>query len=170
MARSARKDPHTFPHSMDVPIGEARRWLRGVIEDGAVCPCCGQLARVSKRKLDASISASLVLIYRYALAHPHEPWVHVPTLLASFPELARSGGHYGKGAHWGLLESRMDVEGEGLGWHRPTDRGVAFVEGSILVPEYVWCYDNQKFDEGGKLISIRESLSTQYNYEQLMGL
>jgi hypothetical protein len=119
--------------------------------------------------LDAVISASLILIYRAALANPNEPWVHVPSLISNFPELSRSGGHYAKAAYWGLLESKMDLEGEGLGYHRPTDLGIRFVECEVTVPEYVWAYDSHRYDESGRRISIRESLGTLYSYEELMG-
>jgi hypothetical protein len=166
--RSHRKDPHQFPFGNQAKVEEVRKWLEGTISEGAICPCCGQIARVYVRTLSSAISVALILICRTALAQADE-WVHVPTLLSNWPELMRGGGEYGKAVHWDLLEARMDAEGEGKGWYRPTEKGIAFVEEAIMLPEYVHIYDGRRIEFSGRNIGVRDSLGTKYRYEDLRG-
>lgn len=46
-------------------LAEARAHVIANRDEGTMCPCCGQLAKVYRRKLNASMALSLVWIYQY---------------------------------------------------------------------------------------------------------
>ena len=35
----------------EMTLDEAKAWLRDQVDDGAHCPCCGQFAKVYKRRI-----------------------------------------------------------------------------------------------------------------------
>jgi hypothetical protein len=161
--------PVEYPRGDGGTLQDARYWLAQNIEgDGARCPCCGQLARLYRRRLNAGISAALCLIYRESI-HTGGSWVHVPTLFdrVGASKIRRAGGEYSKGAWWGLLEERTEGAGT-LGWYRPTENGVLYVLENLRIPEYAVVYAGEVRLLEGNPVSVRESLASEYNYEELM--
>ena len=98
---------------LQAPLAEAQAWLKGRMEAGAVCPCCGQFAKVYKRTITSSMAFALVLVYRYFRSN--RGWIHVPSYLA---ELAKNGaavrgGDWAKLRFWGLLAPMPTVRADG---------------------------------------------------------
>lgn len=150
-------------------LAEARTWvMENVDGPGAVCPCCGQLARMYRRRLSGSISAAACLIYREMFEHPENAWVHAPTLFRHTKTAVKGGGDYAKGVYWGILEEREDQPGQSLGWYRLTEVGTQYVLQQLALPEYLLVYQGKVQGAEGRHITVLESLANEYDYEQLL--
>lgn len=143
------------------PLGDARRWLRQRVDEGAQCPCCTQLAKVYRRKINAGMARSLIAIYQVG----GRDWVHLPTQIG-----ARSREE-GKLAYWGLLEEDTNPRPDGGrgGYWRVTARGERFLKGEIEVPKYVRIFDGRLLGfTGTDWVSIRDAIGDKFNYDELM--
>jgi hypothetical protein len=147
-----------------VTLAEAREWLAEQLEEGGItCPCCGQFAKIYKRKLNANMTRLLITAYRMAgLA-----WFHGPTLL-------RDGtGDLAKLRYWGLVieESRARPDGGRTGWWRVTPWGESFAKNLTRMPKYALIYDSRllKLDPSAGNVSASEALEDKFNYSELMG-
>jgi len=152
-------------------LDEAKAWLEGKLDDGVACPCCGQFAKLYKRKLNSSMAHALVLFYQHVGAQ--EEYVHVPSL----PELRVSGrpggGDWAKLALWGLVEEKEQGRDDGskrAGLWRMTHLGVRFVRNQMRVPRFVFLYDGAvvRFDPF-TTVSVRDALGDHFDYGELMG-
>lgn len=145
------------------PLGAARTWLREQISDrGAKCPCCGQFAKVYRRRLNSGMARSLITMYRAA----GTDWQHVPSTTA--------GGtrEEGKLRYWGLVEDggHTPSGGQRPGVWRVTLAGELFVLGHTKVPAHALVYDSKllRLDTSRGEVTIREALGDHFNYEVLM--
>lgn len=146
----------------DVPLGEARAWLRErAIDGGEHCPVCAQFAKVYRRKLTASTGLALVTMYREA----RQRFVHVPTLLRN------KAADEAKARYWGLIEARGDYRDDGSarsGFWRLTDHGAGFVLRRYRVPTYALIYDGRCLGLEGAPVGIDEVLGKRFSYRDLM--
>lgn len=140
-------------------------------EKGIECPCCGQLAKVYRRKLNSAMAYVLVVLMRRAVTHPQEKWVHVPSLLNGHGSAAR-GGDWAKLWWWGLLQPRPGRRRDGsrrTGYWRLTTDGVDFASERIEVPRYVYIYNGEALDrDDDSWIDIHDALGERFNYDELM--
>lgn len=145
-------------------LEEARHWLRERIDDGARCPCCTQYVKAYKRRVNASMARSLIIMYLHQPKDP-EGWMHLPTVLAP-----RSGNEEPKMRRWGLIEELTEPREDGgrAGFWRITDRGRQFVRGEITIPRYVRIYDDRVLNYEGEMVSIRDALGAKFDYNLLM--
>lgn len=143
-------------------LGDARDWLRERVNDGEHCPCCGQFAKVYRRKIHSRMAADLLTAYRDV----GQSWWD------SRETLRYAGGDYAKLAYWHLIqESTGDYREDGstrTGLWRLTDHGVAFAEAKILLPKYARIYDGRCLGFDGELIGIQDALGTKFHYADLM--
>lgn len=135
-----------------------RRLLEG---EAVECPCCTQLAKIYRRKIHATMARHLILMYR---ADSDDGWFHMGTVL---------GGPYGDAAklsYWNLIEEAPErrVDGGRAGWWRVTDRGRAFVERELVVPEYARIYDGRLLSYEGDGVRITDALGEKFDYGELM--
>lgn len=140
----------------------AADWVRSNVQGGgASCPCCGQIARVYRRRLYSTMAYALILIHKT----PSEGgWVHVPSVLNGHGAIA-SGGDVPKLVHWGLLEASP----KGRGRYRVTKRGQDFIECRIVVPATVLLFDGARLDyDESEMLTITEALGPRYKYDELM--
>ena len=156
---------HRMPRWQVATVPDAKTWLRGHVDEGALCPCCGQLAKVYRRKLNTVHAHSLVLMWRAAGME----WQHVPTTVEP---ITKGGGEAAKLRLWGLIEEELERRPDGgrSGWWRITERGRAFVLGETTVPRFAVLYDNRCLGVEGERIDIREALGDKFDYGELMGL
>ena len=150
----------------------AKVWLAKKIDDGAECPCCGQLAKVYKRKLNGSMVFVLTLIEKDRTGD----WIHVPSYInakVKDPAVAAAvRGDWAKMVHWGLIEERRGVRSDGstrVGYYKITSAGRRFVQNRIRVPKHVWIYDGEAIERADtETVSIVEALGDKFDYAELM--
>jgi len=133
---------------------ERGRW------EGIECPCCGQYAKVYRRKLNSGMAEWLL-------------WLVKQSRVASWVDIRDSsvrGGDYGKLTHWGLIQhmANVDPAKRGSGFWRPTDKGIAFAERRVSVPSHVFLYNNQVIGFSDSPCSIVDALGKKFDYTMLM--
>lgn len=148
-------------------LGDARDELRELVVggDGAICPCCNQLARIYRWSLYSTAARALILYYR--LGRAGTEYVHANEL--------KRHGHQGHGdasrlRHWGLAvqESERREDGGRSGWWCCTERGRRFVLGVERIPKYAHVYDGRCLGLHGEPVAIRDCLGERFDYDQLM--
>lgn len=145
-------------------VEEAKVALATKTLDGAVCPCCKQVAKVYRRKLNSGMARMLIGLFRACRA---SVWVHVSEL-----RHIDVSGDYAKLEHWGLIEAQTGMRDDGnphTGYWRVTERGQRFVMNEMNVMKYVHLYNNILVDTSGPYVDIRGALGDDFNYEELMG-
>lgn len=159
-------NPHT------ASLDEAIAFVTANIQEGVECPCCAQLAKRYKRKLNSSMAYALILIYRSF--RTSSDWLHVPEYLAAVCKTGPTirGGDWAKLVHWGLITGKDDaIRKDGsrrVGFYKITDLGRAFVEGRERVPKHVFLYAQRLVGVDKTTVSISEALSEKFNYGELM--
>jgi hypothetical protein len=155
-------------------LAEASTWVKERIRRGAVCPCCDQLAKIYKRKLNSSMAYALLLI-RLAF-RTQTDWLHVPEYLTKVvrtkAKATTRGGDWAKLVHWKLIVPKDDeIRGDGskrAGFYKITDLGIAFVDGRAKVPKHVFLYAQKCLGVSEEMTTIDEALGDKFNYSDLM--
>lgn len=145
-------------------LREARDWLRMRAEDGERCPCCTQFTKVYKRKINSSMAADLIAMYRAF----GTDWGYLPNLRR---RTSRKGNREeSKLRYWGLVEEEIERRPDGgrSGWWRVTPDGERFVRLEITLPKYARIFDGRGLGLTGPPVSIRECLGQAFSYEELM--
>jgi hypothetical protein len=145
----------------EMTLGEARVLLRELVEEGHACPCCTQFAKVYRRKINATMAATLLKLYR--AAGGDTVFVHTPSLPGDTHEASQL-------EWWGLIEEEQRIRPDSgrAGWWRLTARGMSFALGGIDVPKYARIYDHRLLQLVGEPVSIHDCLGSRFNYAELM--
>lgn len=141
-------------------LREAKVWLRGELDGGAKCPCCTQLAKVYRRKLNAGMARSLLRMYNAGGIE----WVDVPTVCVG------SSREEGKLRYWGLVEEDDTPREDGghAGQWRVTPAGRAFILGDLTVQSHAKVYDSRCLGLEGPQVTIIDCLGKRFNLAELM--
>ena len=152
-------------------LKQAKQQVQDNLEKGDHCPCCGQFAKLYKRKLNSAMVAALVLINKYFKENPDAEWLHVENYLKSLNIPAAVRGDFPKLRHWGLLEAKTGIREDGskrVGLYKVTLRGQAFLSGILKVPSRVHLYNQEVLGFSGKEIRVEKALGNKFRYSELM--
>lgn len=156
-------------------IAEAKAFLRSKVKEGECCPVCSRHTQMYVRKITSSMSAGLILIYRWFHDHgKSNEWLHIEQYFKSLPDLPSSlRGDVPKLRFWGLIQPRGTEGKDGNpndGYYKITDYGRQFVECKVLIPSSINVYNNKMygFAKEGSDINIRQALKNKFNYDSLM--
>lgn len=143
-----------------VTLDQAKAWLRRHVEEGAHCPCCGQMAKVYPRRIHSSMARALIKMYRAPGA-----WVRLTDILEH-----RQIVDAAKLRYWGLIEEEQERRPDGgrAGWWGVTEAGRAFVEGRATVTKYARIYDGRCLRMTGPEVGITDALGDAFDYDELM--
>jgi len=147
---------------------DAGKYNRG----GISCPCCGQLCKVYRRKLNSAMARFLIWLARYTMDRGYDPKVGGPWVeMDKFPRIQRrpGGGDFAKLRYWGLIEEmdNNDSAKRSSGIWRITPDGMMFVRGHGRVKEAALIYNNACIGFSVEEVTIRGALGTKFNYESL---
>ncbi|MDQ3307565.1 MAG: hypothetical protein M3499_04290 [Actinomycetota bacterium] len=147
-------------------LAEAQDWLRERLDEGAACPCCTQLAKVYRRKINAVSARALIALYRLGPGFHHMPTIARTHLT----DVAHQGGYLTLSQHWRLIEEELELRDDGgrAGWWRITDLGARFTLNQIRLPKYARIYDGRCLGLIGEPQGIRDALGTKFDYRNLM--
>lgn len=148
----------TFPDSSS--LGGARAWLRSkAANEGANCPCCGQMTKVYRRALNANMARLLIVLYR---DHGQE-WVHAS-------KAGDGTGDLAKLRYWGYVETNKPTAGVPSGWWRVTAAGVAFVRGDVQAVRHALVFDGKciGFADSNDTVTVHDALGDHFDYGDLM--
>lgn len=133
---------------------------------GFKCKCCGQYCKLYTRKLNSSMSAVLILLWKSGKTD----YIHVENYLKSINK-AHLRADFHKLVWWNLLERKKELREDSSprnGFYKITGRGIAFAEGKLTVPKSVKIYNNQFQGFEGDEITIHDALGNRFNYQELM--
>ena len=147
----------------DLTVAEAQESLRANIEDGSTCPCCGQLVRMYRRKLNSNMVRFLIsLAWEYAKCGE---WIH-------YSRCAFKGRDYNylDTAYFGLAEQRPNDDDvtRTSGFWRPTRLGLDFALDRAVVPSHILTYNGRRVDVADTTVRVREALGDAFDYAALM--
>ncbi len=154
-------------------LAEAKQYVHDNMREGVECPCCGQMARIYKRRFSSIMARSLIAFYRHSrenTGHFHA----LDVLLARMPSVHGSGD-YAKLAHWGLIEPQGERRQDGApknGYFCLTEKGARFVTGQIRIPAHVYLFNDKRLDiveEPEETTDIRAALGKDFDFSELMG-
>lgn len=139
-------------------LSEAREYVREHRDEGVKCPCCGQLAKIYRRNINAGMAKSLIVMYR------NPGWIHVPTIVGS------RSREEGKLAYWDLAQEETTVREDGgrAGYWRITTLGVQYACNEIGLPKYAMVYNGKVLELTGPATWIEESFKSPFHYRELM--
>lgn len=136
-------------------------------DKGYKCSCCGQFVKTYHRKLNSSMAAVLLLIYRSGKRN----MFHVENWLK---EIGRSElrADFHKLRFWKFLEPSLLIREDGssrYGQYKITSLGILFCEEKVTAKEKAVVFNNKLLNLEGKEIKIKEALGSKFNYNELMG-
>lgn len=143
-------------------VSDAKLFLIENRNDGAICPCCGNLTKLYKRTINKTQAKELIKLY---VISRDQPGYHHHSRF----KLAE-GGEISKLRHWGLVEQKpkddTDAGGKTSGYWRITDIGKQYVEKKISLHKYALFYLGTFIGFEG----FREDIGSvmEFDYEQLM--
>lgn len=155
-------------------LNEARQELNRGLDKGVRCQCCGQFAKIYRRKLNSGMARWLIALYQASIAKPEQPFFHVNSLMkivaAQSQNITYGSSDFGKLRHWEMIEEKpnADVTKKQSGYWKITDDGKAFVRRQRKVQKYVLLYNNNCVGFDGPDISIIDSLGSHFSYSDLM--
>lgn len=162
-----------LPHSDDSETAKKMQdTFRRELRAGTNCPCCGQFAKIYKRKFNSGMARSIISFYKKSLWK--QGWIHV---LKEMDFGKRKGkfyvnGDYGNLTAWELIEAKKEVAEDGnpsSGYYRITDVGKQFACGQIQIPKYTYHYNGEVLDRGSEeVVTIYQALGDKFNYQELM--
>lgn len=148
----------------DMPLAAARAQVLRLRADGVGCPCCGQFAKVYRRKVNSSMARGLIAA-----------WHAFGTDFGYLQDVRRASKatdnrEEPKFRYWGLMEEEPSLRPDGgrAGWWRVTPRGVAWLKREISVPKYALIYDGDLLGFEGEHVYITDAIGTKFNYADLM--
>lgn len=146
-------------------LAEARSVVIESLNEGSICPCCGQFARRYKRTIYSSQVKQLISLYKLNRDLGWHLFFHrtVVVRTANNNDLALL-------RHWGLLElePNADPGKKDSGNFRITKLGRQFVEQKIRVPRACFQYNDTVEGFTEETIDCREALKQRFDYDQLM--
>jgi len=153
-------------------ILEAKQYLGHHWKKGVKCPCCNQLVKLYKRKLDSAMAFGLVEMYRIHREKGNRDWLHIPTEFTK-RQLNNSNAQISKLKYWGLIYEKPNNENSAKrtsGYWRISGYGIQFIFKKILVPKYVYIFNQEKYGQSDDtMVNISTCLGKKFNYMELMG-
>ncbi len=145
---------------------DADLWRAVCAGDRVLCPGCERWAKIYKRRLNSGMASVLVRLF-----HVSDPktWSSIEQIFGSRKQDRRDWPLL---QHWGLIEpgGRRTATSNASGFWRITARGVMFVVGSTVVPEYVFVWDNRAVRFSAETVTVRAALGSRFDYAELMGV
>lgn len=126
-------------------IERGKEWLRSRLSGGATCPLCGQHAEEYRRKITASMVATMG---RMQLAIVHER----PSTYVHLADIRQTSRDTATLQYWGLISEHPMKRG----WWRVTERGREFLAGRVRVHKYAHVYNGQHSGFSGEQVNVHD--------------
>ena len=141
-------------------ILEAKDHLRNNYKTGTGCPCCGQLVKAYKRKLNANMCRALAIIYTRTEAGIY---MHVQNEFTTLG-LRATAMDYTYLEKWKFIESDSTRNG----FWRVTDKGKQFINTGTQVPSYCLVYGGKVYEWSKESVTISEALTVKFKLEDVL--
>ena len=146
-------------------LAEGRAYIDANRLAGVSCPCCGRLAKEYRRAMNSGMARSLL----WLVGVYDGVWVDVPK---TGPKHVVRSREFDKLQHWGLVEQveNTDDSKRSSGMWRPTQDGIDFVLGDVMVASHMHIYQNEVVGWSKVSITIKEALGKKFDYSELMAV
>jgi len=158
-------------------VSEASEILKQLMEtqEGASCPCCGQLVKTYRRKIHSQMARCLILFFRKF----ERDFTTSEGVFHSWPDFVREQNlsphqtaDFAKLAYWGLIEKETGIREDGsgrVGFWRVTDYGKQFIHSGVGAYQYAIVFNGKRIRFEGGCVTIHHCLGEKFNYAELMG-
>lgn len=162
----SRANPALLHEQTDRTLADARAHVIQHRDEGVACPCCGQLAKLYRRRLHKAMARALCwLVVEHERAGD---WVYTP----DGPSWVTQSRELPKLRMWGLIEQKPNDDKRYKrcnGYWRPTSRGRRFVLDFTTEPTHVLVYDGVVEGFSSDQQTIVQALSgIGFSYSELM--
>jgi len=152
-------------------LSEAVNWSKSEKGNkGCICPCCEQVVKTYKRKLNSSMAYALIIMYRLHKKHGFHRHFKMNEEIAKLG-VPSSNIEYAKLFYWGLaveLDKNENPNTKTSGYWKLTKMGLDFVENRIKVEKYAYIYNGKLESLSVELTTLKEALGDKFNYDELM--
>jgi hypothetical protein len=143
-------------------LKEAKAFLNRNYEKGTQCPCCNQMVKLYKRKLNSGMARTLIELYKCG-----DRFVHVKNHLRE--QQLNNTHDFTLLRHWGLITAPDEEStGQSSGLWKITEKGNKFCEGEIVVNRHVLIVVNKHLGFSDEKTTIQDSLGSRFDYNELM--
>lgn len=143
-------------------LKEAKAFLNSNYEKGTQCPCCNQLVKLYKRKLNSGMARTLIELYKCG-----DRFIHVKNHLRK--QQLNNTHDFTLLRHWGLIIAPDEEStGQASGLWKITERGKKFCKGEMVVNRHVLIVVNRHLGFSDEKTTIQDSLGSRFNYNELM--
>lgn len=141
---------------------EGRKFLQANALEGAICPCCDELYKVYRWKLNRQMATFLIWLYRGEEFRIYSG--HYRDFLKAFPQYHSK--HYSRPKYWGLIKPHNETAGI---WYL-TRLGIQFVRKEIKLPKYQFILNDKviRVSWEVELISIEDALTFPFDLDEIM--
>lgn len=146
-------------------VKEAQDYVKEYAEDGVYCPCCERLVKLYKRKLHSEMAAFLFrLVFAYK-THPR--WYSTRELVPGTSKSTTDGSYL---VHWDLVQKEPAKNNSGgkAGSYKPTQRGIDFVMGEVVVPSHIHMLCGELVGYSDDYVTFAECIENKFDYDELM--
>jgi len=149
-------------------IEEGELFIRDNYVEGAICPCCKQISKLYKRKLNSGMTLFLIGLYKLRIRTGNK--YHQNKDIMSEMSLNTTSLDYSVLRHFGLIieQKNEDSEKRRSGFWAITKKGVGFVLDEIKIPSHVHLYNNVLTGFSDTQTSIKKALGNKFNYSELL--
>lgn len=133
---------------------------------GYTCTCCGSFVKTYIRRFNSNMSIALLVMYK----NRSSGFIKVEDYLLSVQ--SKRCGDFSYLRHYGLIEKKQGLREDGSsrnGYYRITMKGAMFAENNYKVNEKFIIANNKCEGFTGKMVTIKDTLGTKFNYDELMG-
>jgi len=143
-------------------IIEAKTFLNENYKDGCICPCCNQVVKLYKRKLNSGMARVLIAMYKKGGS-----FFHVKDYLREYN--IKNTHDWTLLKYWKLIQP-MDNQkgGQELGYWSITEKGKQFCKGELKLQKHVLIITNKMIGFSNEDTDIVESLGNHFDYNELM--
>lgn len=143
-----------------ITIEDAKRFLEENRDDGAICPCCGQMVKVYRRRIYRTMALQLK---EFAEKVPFGEYARHDDVLGG----RLRGGDFVKLRHWMLIEAKSndDPTKSGSASYRLTPLGASFVRNEAQVAKFVKILNGKMLGFEGEYVTIKEILGKKADFD-----
>jgi len=167
--KPAKPVPPSFDETESIAFARAK--VMDHLTHGVSCPVCAQYCKLYKRKLSSGMIKALIKIATVQAKFDNieiKVWIDAG-------KLNFQGGDYAKLIWWKLVEHRKlrkdekeaNVKKDSGKW-RITPLGRQFLSGEVVVPRYIFIYNNRVSMFSAETTGARDALTDKFNFGELM--
>lgn len=150
---------------MDLLHSLREKWRLAIEGEGSHCPVCDRWGRIYPRGINKTMAHSL--LWLCSAKKNEDGWVDVPT---DGPKWLLRSNQLPTLRWWDLVESceNDDPKKKSSGMWRPTQKGIDFAMGKILVNKKVFTYKGEVEGKSDEMTSIEECFDDVFDYSEIM--